>query len=385
MTTKSGLLGLSILCAGVLAACMPSEYAYLNTTAEKHETWVTACDNGEPDPLARARYCDLVWKSEFVTESDYLWALQSAGNAYYEQSDYEQALARYQEAVDNGATGDAYGRLAYAHEKLGNFETALELYKVAFQDTNDGEYMREAGLLYEAQMAAMDYEVWFMGFYCGTVKADDSLHPPSEVYIQIVAQDAAGNGSVVHLPSPGKTYNNVRAGYKSISAIQGGGQEVIFYPEPFAPTTLSVAMWEYDNGGPMIEAAVELAPALIMSRGKSSTPNKITRRPVSSPPKQSTQTSSSSTSLFGSITEGLKRQFGTYNDFMGSEELSNIVAAELYETPHQRESDFVYHFKTRHRASGFDCTAYFLISAESPETEEYNRRVVAYVDAAIDN
>ncbi|MEM7638701.1 MAG: tetratricopeptide repeat protein [Pseudomonadota bacterium] len=385
MKSRTASIGLSVGIAGLLASCMPSEYAYLNTSAEKHETWVAACDGGEPDPLVRARYCDLVSKSEFVTDSDYLWALQSAGNAYYEQSDYEQALTRYQQAVDNGASGDAYGNLAYAHEKLGNFETAIELYQVAFQETNDGEYMREAGLLDEALLAGADYEVWFNGFYCGTVKSDEGLHKPSEVYIQVVSQDVVGEGGVFHLPYPDETYNNVRAGYNSTRAIQGGGQQIVFYPGPFVPATLSVAMWEYDNGGPMIDAAVELAPALIGARGGSGKPNVITKTRVSSPPGQRVQNSSSPSGLIGRLTEGLKQRLGTHNDFMGSGEVTNIVAADLYETAHLKENGIPHHFKTRHRANGFDCTVYFLIGAESPANEEYERRVIEYIDAAIED
>ncbi|MEO1187570.1 MAG: tetratricopeptide repeat protein, partial [Pseudomonadota bacterium] len=292
-------IGLSVAGFSLLAACMPSEYAYLNTTAEKHDEWVAACDGGERDPLPRARYCDLVSKSEFVTESDYLWSLLAAGNAYYEQSDYAQALARYQQAVDNGATGDAYGNLAYAHEKLGNFETALDLYGTAFQQTGDGNYMSEAGLLEEAVLAAADYRVVFNGFYCGVVKRDDALNAPSEVYIHVVSQDVLGEGGLFHLPAPGKTYNNVRAGYNSSRAIVGA-EETVFYPDPFAPATLSVAMWEYDNGGPMIDAAVDLAPALMGRAGKA-TPNKITRTTVRTPPTQSVQNSKSPSGLIGDV------------------------------------------------------------------------------------
>lgn len=382
MIAKHARFGLGLVCSTFLVSCMPSEYAYLNTSAEKHEDWIAACDGGQADPMARARYCDLVSKSEFVNENDYLWSLQAAGNAYYELSNYSEALARYQEAANNGATGDIYGNLAYAHEKLGDFETAFEHYRTAFQQTGDGNYMNEAGLLEEAMLWASDYRIVFNGFHCGVVKRDDAVNAPSEVYIHVVSQDVLGEGGLFHLPAPGQTYNNVRAGYNSSRAIVGG-EQTVFYPDPFAPATLSVAMWEYDNGGPMVDAAVDLVPSLIGKGGKAK-PNKITRAPVRRPPSQSSHDSNSPSGVIGDVTNFLKGALGTHNDFMGSDEVTNIVAADLHLTPHKQEHGIPHHFKTRHRANGFDCSVYFIIGAQSPNADEYERRVIQYVDAAIE-
>ncbi len=382
MTIELRPYGLAFACLGLMAACMPSQYAYLSQDPDKHADWIAQCDGGATDPIERARYCDLVAKSDLTSDSDYLWAIQSAGNAYYEQGNYEAALAAYQEAVNNGATGDAYGNLAYAHEKLGNFEEAIENYQIAFQQTQDGEYVEEAGLLDEAMLAASDYDITFNGFFCNAVQDDSFAHKPNEVVIQVISQDVVGEGGVVQLPRGGGYYENVKAGSKR------GGGDVVFYPDPFAPATLTVVMWEHDKGGPMVDAAVMYGSMFaagavggkvskrLGSTGGTRVPNKL-------PPGQFEQGSPSPTGVHNVISSSIKGLLGTSNDFMGRDDVMNIVAADIYETDHKRENGIYYHFKTRHRAGGSDCSVYFLIGASSPnQYSEWQRRVIEYVDAA---
>lgn len=375
-----------VLCAGVsvlVAGCMPSEYAYLKATPEKHSEWMNGCEN-DPDLLARARFCDLVAKSDLTNENDYLWALQSAGNAYYEQGNYQAALDAYQAAVNGGETGDVYGNLAYAHEKLGNFEEAIENYQIAFKQTRDGDYLTEAGLLDEAMLAASDYNITFNGFFCNAVQEDSRLHQANEVVIQFISQDVLGEGGAIQLPRGGKYYENVKAGTKR------GGGDVVFYPDPFAPATLSVVMWEHDTGGPMVDAAVMYGSMFAAGAAGGKVSQKLgstagTRVPAKLPPGQFEQGSPSPTNVHNTVSSFIKDILGTSNDFMGRDDVMNIIAADIYETDHKRENEIYYHFKTRHRAGGSDCSVYFLVGASSPDQYgEWQRRVNDYIDAAVE-
>lgn len=368
-----------LACLGLTTACMPSQHAHLNATPQTHDEWIKACEGGERDPIARARYCDLVAKSDLTSENDYLWAIQSAGNAYYEQGAYAAALSAYQEAVDNGAGGDAYGNLAYAHEKLGNFDAAIENYEIAFRETRDGDYMNELGVLEEGMTAASYYYFNFQGFTCKSVQKDSVLHPANEVIVQVVTQDVLGEIAAIQLPKNNEYYSNVKAGFNNNRTVS----ERVFFAEAFAPATMTVVMWEHDDGGPLIDAAVMYAPLFAAGRAANATgartPHNIKMR---MPPAQSTGASPKPTGVLNIVSQAAKSALGTSHDFMGSDSVQQIVAAELKEAGTKSENGFTYHFKTHHRRSGANCTAYFYVDAHSGP--DWEQRVIDYVDAAID-
>ena len=381
--TKVTFAALSVACVGLVSACMPSQYAALAATPESFDKWYEACAN-EADPMRRARFCDLAAESGYANDDEYIWALESAGNAYYEQSKYTEAGTAYQSAIKAGATGDVYGNMAYTLERLRDFEGALDYYSQAYRQTNDAEYLNEAGLLEEAMRTATFYYIVFEGFACSAVQTDSVLYPANEVIIQVYTADTEGYAGVVQLPIRNRYFGNVKAGYNSQRLKQNVIRENVFFASAVSPTTLSVTMWEYDDGGPMVDGAVMFAELLAL---KKAAPNvgarSITGAKVSLPPGQATSASPSPSPVHNIVSSAIKGVLGTSNDFMGTDDVMGIVAADLWEAGPKSEKGFTYHLKTRHRAKGANCAAYFSINPHAEDLAVYEQRVLDYIDARV--
>jgi len=340
----------------VLTACMPSQYAYLAETPEKVEQWLQECEGNNNDLPRKKRFCDLAIQSQNTSDSDYLFAVQTRGNIFYRQGDFEAAIQDYTEAIRFGADGDAYGNRAYAYEELGDYARARNDYLKANALTDDREYLRELEAmeaeLRDAEQARRRFSINFVGFSCPRVQKDSIAYPANEIIIQTVVSDGSGDAVVFDLPGNKRHYDGVKRGHRfhsrPIPVYQGGP----------GPVTLSVVMWEYDDGGQAIDFSIFLATAAASARGgKAGTSTIYGGKKIPAP--RNISGGGSEKSVDRSVVGAIKSVFGTNNDHVGTHHITGIDLAAYTEAKTQNQSGFQYHLQTRHRRGGADCRVYF--------------------------
>ena len=370
-------------CAG--GGLLPSEYAYLNTTPEQAEQWIDECEGNENDAVRKLRHCELAIKwieREAPGHPDYGFVLVSAGNLYFEQARWLDAERVYSDAIDAGEPGLGHGNRGYVYEQLGRWEEAYADFDAAYQASGDRTYLEDAVVLDYALDAARLFDVYYTGFACRAVGADSFLNPDAEIAVHVVAADAT-YAKATHFPQNSASYKGVRNGH-----VHRGQGLRVFNAIGLEPFTLSVMMWEVDNGSNAVDVAVFYGSMLAGKKAVPSTGARLGPRSagtmrsgqadgrvaVKNPAPQYETTSPSPGPIHDAIASPLKSFFGTEPDYLGGHDFTNLIGADIMESEAKVENGIYYDFKSSHRRGGFDCSAYFVL-------EEFEQDEADYVDA----
>ncbi|WP_300395991.1 hypothetical protein [Henriciella sp.] len=353
-------------CEGTL---MPSEYAYLNTTPQMVEQWLAECEGNETDMLRKARHCELAEKSIEPGDPDYGFVKGNLGYLYYKQEHWGEAERAYSDAIAAGAGGEMYGNRGLARSQLGAFDAAMQDYRTAYEQTGDAYWQEEMQWLDYALADAIEYRVFYTGFGCRRVQDDSVFDAPNEVSIHLVAADALS--STATSPDPPKGFQNVTAG-----TFRAGERDVITVGA-LQPFTLSVMMWEIDDGGDAIDLTV-MYGQMLASGGRGRDVRYAGRTVNVAKPEGGS--SPSPTPVHNAISSTLKSAFGTENDYMGGFDFTDMVASEIAMLQPRVERGIPYHFKSDHRQGGADCSAYFVVREIPMSDESYINVVNSILD-----
>lgn len=375
MTSK--VASLAALAALLVTGCasgglMPSEFAYLNAAPETVELWLEECGRNDRDIPRKQRFCELAERSIDQKHADYGYVMGNLGNAFYRSGRWADADAAYTRAINAGKGVPNHANRAEIRLKLGRFAEARQDFQAAYNKTGETRYLEDIDWLEYALDAAHSYDVYLTGFTCRDIQKDSILYPANEISIHVIAADGHFS-SAVALPLRGGAYPDVNRGH--VQRLN----ERVFNADAFAPFTLSVQMFEVDDGGPLVDAAVMygsmLATGAAAAKGMSgagsgrylshgSLPTKM--------PKGAPSVASPSPSLIHeAVGSALKSAFGTANDHMGGHDFTNMVATSMVEANPRTEQGINYHFKSTHRRGGADCSVYFLIDQHPMRTEQY--------------
>ena len=154
---------------------------------------------------------------------------------------------------------------------------------------------------------------------------------------------------------------------KNGSKRSGKGRRL--WTGPSQPLTLQLTMWEYDDGGPLIETMTELAVDFALTRGTGTLAKHAVKRGAKkAAAKQGAQAARDlmeTVDLSGHLSSHISSLptalVGANNDLIGHIGLVNIYP-EAYGNP-SRQNGFAYNFYTRFRRGGADCRVYFLFSS----------------------
>lgn len=358
-------------CAG--GGLMPSQSAYLNATPETVEVWLVECGRNDGDIPRKQRFCELAERSIDPAHADYGYVMGNLGNAFYRSGRWADAEKAYTRAIQAGKGLPNHANRAEMRLKLGRFAEARQDFQAAYDKTGETRYLEDIEWLDYALEAAYTYDVYLTGFSCRDIQKDSLLYPANEISIHVIAADGYFS-SAVALPLHGGAYQDVNRGH--VQRLN----ERVFNADAFDPFTLSVQMFEVDDGGPLVDAAVMygsmLASGAAAARGMSGAGSARYLSHGSLPTKMPRGPSSPSPSLVHeAVGSALKSAFGTANDHMGGHDFTNMVATSLMEAPLRSDSGITYHFKSSHRRGGADCSVYFRVDERAMSTEQYVQAV----------
>lgn len=370
MTIKSAIL--AVAAAASVASCangglIPSEYAYLNTTPEKLELWLEECGLNEKDLPRKQRFCELAVRSIDRTHADYAYVMGNLGNVSFRSGRWADADAAYSEAIKAGRGKHIYASRAEMRVKLGRFEDARRDFRAAYNETGQDRYLEDIQWLDYALEAAYSYEVFLTGFACREVQKDSFLYPASEISIHVIASDGFSSNAVA-LPRSRNAFPDVDPGH--VQRLN----ERVFTADAFAPFTLSVQMFEVDDGGPLVDVAVMYGMMLATASagGKGGGGRYLSGSvPTNMPEGASTPGSPSADPVQDAVAGALKSAFGTANDYMGGHDFMNMVATSVMSKNPGTEHGINYDFKSTHRRGGADCSAYFMVDQQKISDEQY--------------
>lgn len=277
-------------------------------------------------------------------------------------SDFTEALAI------NPNDAEAYFYRGWSQRELGNlgdaqadFDTALQFghnpdFERAARETSreiDGQYRR-----YEESLRPQPVSLVLNGMWCPRVQRDSLIYPANEIHIDVVVTDSRGGYQSTALPSRNGVYKGIKAGTKrriGKTVWHGIDQSV----------DVQVVMWEYDNGGPLVESLTEIAVDFALTRGTKTLSKAAVKKGVNATAarsgryaaKQSIERFDLSSQLSRRISSLPKALVGADNDLIGAIGLTN-ASSDSYGAP-SVEGGFRYHFYTRLRRGGADCRVYF--------------------------
>ncbi len=135
---------------------------------------------------------------------------------------------------------------------------------------------------------------------------------------------------------------------------------------PSQPLTLQVTLWEYDDGGPVVEQLTEVAVDFALTRGTRTLAKHVVKRGVSRTAaragartaRQVIKKLDLSAQLAGHLSSLPKAFFGTDNDLIGHIGIVNVYPDNRGKL--LRQAGFTYDLSTVFRRGGADCRVYFL-------------------------
>ena len=377
MTFKT--VGVPVAAAWLVAGCaggglMPSEYAYLNATPETVELWLEECGVNDNDLPRKQRFCELAERSIDTSHRDYGYVRANLGNVFFHSDRWADADAAYTDAIAAGVAPHNYASRAEMRLKLGRFDAARQDFQAAYDGTGEERYLEDIAWLDYALEAAYSYDVFLTGFSCLHVQGDSVFYPANEVAIHVVAADGYFS-SATALPLNGRGYQGVDAGH--VQRLR----EWVFNADAFLPFTLSVMMYEVDDGGPLVDAAVMYGSMLAMgaagarSGGSAGGGRYLKTMPAGKPRGADATGSPSPSPVHDAVGNALKSAFGTANDYMGGHDFTNMVATMIMESQPRTENGISFDFKSSHRRGGADCSAYFVLEQQAMSDEQYAEAV----------
>lgn len=254
----------------------------------------------------------------------------------------------------------AYARLQYYDEAIADMQGVLEIApqdREAFNLLADLRADQEE--LNRQIQSANHSTLVFNGFWCPKVQKDSVLYPANELIINIVVSEQNNQIRETTLPGRGKSYNNIKKG----TARRTGG--IILWEGQRQPLIVQATMWEYDDGGPLIDQLTAVAVDFALTRGTKTMAKYAvkqgTSRAIAQGSARATNQAFDSINLTNQLSRHIsslpKNLLGTNNDLVGSIGIAN-VSADLFNRP-DKEQGFSYNFRTKFTRGGADCRMYF--------------------------
>ena len=256
-----------------------------------------------------------------------------------------------------GVSRRTLGYLNYAQQ---DFDTAARLKRdpVFEQAARDNHRAMEEQYYAQQQAQSRPVSLYYKGMQCRRIQKDSVFYPANEIHIDIVVVDQDGRYRTTALPARNKVYKGIKKG-----SVRKANTQV--WQGPVQPLTLQVIMWEYDNGGPLVESLTEVAIDFALTRGTRTMSkyavkkgaNKMAVAGGRKAVKQATKELDLSGQLAKSISSLPKALVGANNDLVGAVGVTNISPDSYGQTRNFR--GIQYDFATRHRRGGADCNVYF--------------------------
>jgi len=267
------------------------------------------------------------------------------GEAYFRRGLSRQQLGAPAAAQADFDAAQRYGADPQFAQAARENRQAVEQARLARERELERERNRPATLVYS-------------GLWCPRVQRDSVFHPANEIFVDVTVTDQDGRHRSTTLPRRGKVYGNMRNG----SSRKGG---TVLWQGPPQPLMIQVTMWEYDDGGPLVEDLTGIAVDFALTRGTRTLSKYAVKRGASKVAAYGGRKAAGyaieqldlSAQLSRSISSLPKALVGANNDLIGAIGIAN-VAPDAYGAP-AREHGFAYHFRSRHRRGGADCRAYF--------------------------
>ena len=278
-------------------------------------------------------------------------AIASFGQALrFNSNDHEAYYYR-------GVSRRTLGYLNYAQQ---DFDTAARLKRdPAFERAARNNY-RDMQQQYYAQQQAQRRAVslYYKGMQCRRIQKDSVFYPANEIHIDIVVVDQDGRYRTTALPARNKVYKGIKKG-----SVRKAHTQV--WQGMVQPLTLQVVMWEYDDGGPLVESLTEVAIDFALTRGTRTMgkyavkkgANKMAVAGGRKAVKHATKQLDLTGQLARQISSLPKALVGANNDLVGAIGITNISPDNYRQTRNYR--GIKYDFATRHRRGGADCNVYF--------------------------
>jgi len=241
-----------------------------------------------------------------------------------------------------------------------DFETALSFgYNRNYQNIADetrsrlrDQYAREEA--YNRRPVSLV----FNGFRCPKVQNDSVFYPANEIHIDVIVTDSAGGYQSWAFPTRTKVYKGIKAGSRrNVSKRIWQGQD--------QPLSVQVVVWEYDDGGPLVESLTEIAVDFALTRGSKTLSKAAVKRGVNATAARGGHYAAKHTmeklDLSGQLSQSIsslpKALVGANNVLVGAIGVAGLSWDSLGSA--SSEQGFNYHFYTRHRRGGADCRVYF--------------------------
>lgn len=202
---------------------------------------------------------------------------------------------------------------------------------------------------------ARNVRLVFNGMACPRVQGDSVLYPANEIFANVVVIDESGRSRASKLPPRG-VFGNVTAGSR-----RAGNQQLV-WAGPSQYLSFQITVWEYDDGGPVVDTLTGIAVDFALTRGQRTLARAAVKGTVArTATHKALRDASDTLDLTGELSRHIatlpKSLLGTSNDLIGAIGVAN-VHPDAY-AARRADNNFSYHFFTRHRKGGADCRFYF--------------------------
>ena len=312
--------------------------------------------------------CNIALYSGFFTGNDLANIHFMKGIHFQRGREHGKAISAFSDALNiNPNDAEAFYFRGVSRQELGDLEYALHDFDIVLQFGQNNEFTRAASdsirdienqLRYEESLHNQPVALVYKGMLCANIQRDSMLYPANEIHIDTVVIDQNGNHSKMAIPGRGKVYKNIKKG----SARR---ENVILWQGPPNPLSLQVMVWEYDDGGPLVDSLTEIAVDFALTRGTKTMSKYAVRqganRMAAGAGRRAVNQTIKEVDLSGQLSSHIsslpKALVGANNDLVGAIGIANVSPDAYNRVFH--EKGFTYSFKTTHRKGGADCRLYF--------------------------
>lgn len=312
--------------------------------------------------------CNIVLYSGIFTGNDLANIHFMKGIHFQRGREHGKAIGAISDALNiNPDDAEAYYFRGVSLEALGDLENALRDYDTVLQFGQNTEFTRAADnairdienqLRYEQNQANQPVALMYKGMWCPNIQRDSVLYPANEIHIDTVVIDQNGNHFKKAIPARGRVYKNIKKGSTRRTNL-------LLWQGPPDPLVFQVMVWEYDDGGPLVDSLTEIAVDFALTRGTRTMSKYAVRqgasRVAAGAGRRAVNQTIKEVDLSGQLASHIsslpKALVGANNDLVGAIGIANVTP-DAYGRVYQ-ENGFTYNFKTIHRKGGADCRLYF--------------------------
>lgn len=336
-------------------------------TEENANSGYDSCMQDGGNYRSRLIDCNIALHSGYFAGNDLANIHFMKGIHFQNGGEHRKAIGAFGDAVAlNPNDAEAFFFRGVSLEALGDLEQAQQDFDTVLQFNQNNEFSRAARdaywdiedqLRHEERMRNQRVSLLYKGMWCRQVQNDSVFYPANEIHIDTIVTDQNGYHYKKSFPSRTKVYKNIKKGSSrraNVALWQG-------VPQPIA---LQVTVWEYDDGGPLVESLTEVAIDFALTRGTKTMSkyavkkgaNTMAARAGRRAANQAIKEVDLTGQLAGHISSLPKALVGANNDLVGAIGIANITP-DSYSIA--QENGFRYNFKTVHRRGGADCRVYF--------------------------